>query len=61
MLLAGNCGDPTPRVAPVAYDPVTQPTQAGVRVETTIATLPSASLATAPAHYTAPSVPPPRA
>ena len=60
-LLAGNCGDPTPRVAPVSYDPVTPPQQTGVRMETTIAALPADPAPTAPARVTAPSVPPPRA
>jgi len=60
-LLAGNCGDPTPRVAPVSYDPVTQAQQTAVRVEAASVTLPAPRPATAPAGDTAPSVPPPRA
>ena len=60
-LLAGNCGDPTPRVVPVTYDPVTPPPPTAVRTETVIAALPAASAPTAPARDTTPSVPPPRA
>jgi len=60
-LLAGNCGDPTPRVVPVSYDPVTPPSATAVRAETAIAALPAATAPTAPVRDTAPSVPPPRA
>lgn len=60
-LLAGNCGDPTPRVVPVTYDPVTPPSPTAVRTATAIVALPTTFAPTAPARDTTPSVPPPRA
>jgi hypothetical protein len=60
-LLAGNCGDPTPRVVPVSYDPVTQTSATAIHADTALAALPAAPAAAAPARDTSPSVPPPRA
>lgn len=60
-LLAGNCADPTPRVVPVSYDPVTQTQHVAVRVDATMADLDAAPTTTSPARDTTPFVPPPRA
>jgi len=60
-LLAGNCGDPTPRIAPVSYDPGTEPARTTVRVEAATTTFAAAPTPAAPARDTTPSVPPPRA
>jgi len=60
-LLAGNCGDPTPRVAPVTYDPGTQPPLTTVRGEAAAIAFAAAPAPAAPTRDTTPSVPPPRA
>jgi hypothetical protein len=60
-LLAGNCADPTTRVAPVSYDPVTQTQHVAVRVDLPMVNLDAAPLTTGPACDATPSVPPPRA
>jgi len=60
-LLAGNCGDPIPRIVPVSFDPVTPPAPRAAGAPATIVALSLAPAPTAPARDLTPSVPPPRA
>jgi len=60
-LLAGNCGDPAPRVVPVSFDPVTPPAPSATVAPATVVALTVGAAPAAPARDLTPAVPPPRA